>query len=174
MIIVRQPSHPGRTCPSRLPATAGGHCQRGFTLIEVLVAITLLAVGILAAATMQITALGGNSLANRVTTASTLAADTLESLMELPFDDPRLAATVPEAATATAADLGEALSDPETARSWEDELGQPAGFEVFWNVVEDYPLVDCKTIRVLVRRSDRGALRTIALDFVRMRPLSEL
>jgi type IV pilus assembly protein PilV len=145
--------------------------QQGFTLIEVMIAITLLAVGILAAASMQITALGGNHLAIRTTTASTLAGATIEELMSLEFEHDDLAAT------ATIAELTAAQTDPAALELLLDTahqpVEQPANFQIFWSVVDDYPLIDCKTIRVLVRRQDRGVLRDLALDFIKMRPLTE-
>ncbi|MFH7326196.1 prepilin-type N-terminal cleavage/methylation domain-containing protein [Desulfurivibrio sp. C05AmB] len=145
--------------------------QQGFTLIEVMIAITLLAVGILAAASMQITALGGNHLAIRTTTASTLAGATIEELMSLEFEHDDLAAT------ATIAELTAAQTDPAALELLLDTAHQPAeqpaNFQIFWSVVDDYPLIDCKTIRVLVRRQDRGVLRDLALDFIKMRPLTE-
>ncbi|OGQ00462.1 MAG: type IV pilus modification protein PilV [Deltaproteobacteria bacterium RBG_19FT_COMBO_60_16] len=50
----------------------------GFSLIEVLVAITILAVGLLALALMQTTAIKGNALASQSTVATQLAQDQLE------------------------------------------------------------------------------------------------
>jgi prepilin-type N-terminal cleavage/methylation domain-containing protein len=144
--------------------------QEGFTLIEVLVAILLLTVGILAAASMQVSALTGNSLASRLTQASTLAGATVEELMALGFEDDLLADTVP-AGTINSADssvLAAALNNLDTAVS---QAQQPEGFEIFWNVADNYPFVDCKTIRVMVRFGGRGVVRTVALDMVRMRPI---
>ena len=147
------------------------HYQHGFTLIEVLIAITLLTVGILAAAGMQISALGGNSLASRVTQASTLAGSTIEQLMSLDYDNPLLADTVG----------GGGLTDPSDASMLTPALNeltgvtvpdqQPDGFEIFWQVAAEYPFVDCKTIRVIVRRTDKGVMRSVAFDAVKIRAL---
>lgn len=154
-----------------------GQRQQGFTLIEVLIAITLLTVGILAAASMQISSLGGNSLAIRVTTASTLAGSTIEELMRLNYDHPDLDGTValdPPATFATTAlyseALNAALNDQANAATWPSATD---GFEIFYHVADNYPLVDCKTIRVMVRRDDRGVLRTLTMDFIKMRPMTE-
>lgn len=54
--------------------------KRGFTLLEVLIAIFILALGLLAVATMQISAVRGNRLGNEVTRATYLAQDKLEEL----------------------------------------------------------------------------------------------
>ena len=146
------------------------HCpEQGFTLIEVLIAITLLAIGVLAAAGMQISAIGGNHLAIRVTEASTLAGSTAEDLSGLGFDDPLLAPTVDPATVdpSDPATLAAALADLDTATQ---PAIQPDGFEVFWNVADDQPLADYKTVRVMARRLDRGnAERIVAVDFIIVR-----
>lgn len=59
--------------------------KKGFTLIEVLVGLVILAVGLLAIAGMQITSVKGNRFSGAVTQASILAQDRLETLRNLPF-----------------------------------------------------------------------------------------
>ncbi len=141
--------------------------QRGFTIIEVLVAITLLAIGILAAGSMQIAALGGNNLASRVTEASVWGGDTLETLMARGY---------------THASLVDGDGNGTAGLNCTDNTGTPAcladggptaqgGFTVFWNVADNFPINDCKTIRVIVRRSDKGVMKTVAVDFIKMRPI---
>lgn len=138
--------------------------QKGFTLIEVLIAMTLLVIGILAVASMQIASLRGNSHAIRVTTASTWAGDAQETLMGRSY---------------THADLVDdnangfnGLNNTDTAGSLAD--GGPivhGDFTVFWNVADNYPMFGCKTIRVLVRRSDLLFMKTISIDFIKMEPI---
>lgn len=60
--------------------------MKGFTLVEVLIAIAIFSIGFLAIAAMQITSVNGNSSARRVTEATLLAETQLERLMELPYD----------------------------------------------------------------------------------------
>ena len=62
----------------------------GFTLVEVLVALTIFAIGLLAIASMQITAIQTNSSANSVTATTALAEGVLEEFMALPPSDPLL------------------------------------------------------------------------------------
>jgi len=57
--------------------------QKGFSLIELLIAITLLSIGLLAAASMQGTALRSNVLANRNTVATAVAQQVMEDLMSV-------------------------------------------------------------------------------------------
>lgn len=66
--------------------------QKGFTLTELLVAMTIFAIGILSVATMQVTALQGNASANTVSVAGSLGASVLEEIISWDISDPRLAA----------------------------------------------------------------------------------
>ena len=52
----------------------------GFTLVEIMIALFILSVGLLAVATMQISAIRGNTMGNDVTHATLLAQDMLEQL----------------------------------------------------------------------------------------------
>ena len=54
--------------------------KRGFTLLEILIAVSIFAIGVLAVASMQISAIRGNRLGNEVTQATLLAQDKLEEL----------------------------------------------------------------------------------------------
>ena len=59
--------------------------EQGFTLVEVMIAIGVLAFGILAIASMQTSSLGGTSRANSLTEATTFAMDRMERVMILPY-----------------------------------------------------------------------------------------
>jgi prepilin-type N-terminal cleavage/methylation domain-containing protein len=64
--------------------------QTGFTLLEVLIAVVIFTIGILSVNAMQITAIGANTAANRITESTTWASDRVESLLGLDYDDPAL------------------------------------------------------------------------------------
>jgi type IV pilus assembly protein PilV len=73
--------------------------REGFTLIEVLVGLVILAVGLLAIAGMLLTTVKGNYFSNHLTQASYVAQDRLEFLKTIAITDNALTAgTHPEQA----------------------------------------------------------------------------
>ncbi len=66
------------------------HDQHGFTLLELLIAISIFAIGLLSIAGMQITAIRTNSSANTMTAGSALAGGILEEIMAWPADQAAL------------------------------------------------------------------------------------
>jgi type IV pilus assembly protein PilV len=66
-------------------ATVGGpRDSQGFTLVELMIALFIFAIGILAVASMQGEAIKGNSFSDLMTVANTLAEAKMEDLMGLP------------------------------------------------------------------------------------------
>ncbi|HXN07005.1 MAG TPA: prepilin-type N-terminal cleavage/methylation domain-containing protein [Nitrospiria bacterium] len=55
--------------------------EKGFTLVEVLISLALLAIGLLAAATLQTTAILGNKTSNEMSMGTLLGQQALEQLM---------------------------------------------------------------------------------------------
>ncbi len=138
--------------------------QNGFTLIEVLCALLVLAIGILGVAVLQNISIEGNSNAIRLTTAATWGGDAIETLMARPYDH---------------GDLVDDNNDGITGLNFTDTPGSPAdggplvhgNFTIFWNVADNYPVFGTKTMRVLARRQEKGTLRTVTLNFVKMEPI---
>ena len=64
--------------------------QRGFTLIEVLVGLIILAVGLLSVAGMQITSIKNYYSSNNMTQATIYAQDKIEYLKNLSYSDSNL------------------------------------------------------------------------------------
>ncbi len=64
--------------------------NKGFTLIEMMIALVLLAIGLLAIAGMQITAVRGNFFSHYLTQASYVGQDRLEILDNLPINSTEL------------------------------------------------------------------------------------
>ena len=69
--------------------------QRGFSLIEVLVGLVVIAFGVLSVAGMQLVSIKGNHFSSGLTQATTLTQNKLEELKYLPYDDPKLSSGQP-------------------------------------------------------------------------------
>lgn len=124
-------------------------CQGGFTVIEVMIAITILAIGLLGVASMQMNAIRGNSLSDNITCALALAEDKMEELMGLDYSDPALEDAIYENNN----DLTEvAKGQVDKQEALIDEAGKlNAGhFRRVWNIAEDTPIDDNKTVTVIV------------------------
>jgi prepilin-type N-terminal cleavage/methylation domain-containing protein len=120
--------------------------EAGFTLLEVIAAVSILTVGLLAVASMQAAAIQGNDKAYRVTEGATWAQNRLEYLMARPYDDPLLSID-PEGNT----DL--ASQDPD-------------GYTIT-HIVDDGPVTNTKLITVFATRQDRGATKIRRLTSIK-------
>ena len=90
--------------------------QRGMTLIEVLVALSILAIAILALAPLFTMSVRTNASAHQLTNANTLAREKLEELSGYPRNDPRLTiADGSNAAGPTGTTISGALIDTSNA-----------------------------------------------------------
>lgn len=67
--------------------------QEGFSLIEVLIALVILAIGLLGLALFQTTAIKGNAIASKWTVATELAQDRLERFRHVSWDNVDLASS---------------------------------------------------------------------------------
>ncbi len=122
--------------------------EKGLTLLEVLVAMVVLSLGLLALAKMQITAIQVNAASGRLTQGTAFAQDKVEQLMALPYADAKLDDQTP---------VGEFTTYTET---------RPAqGYTITWTVDQDTPAVGVKTINLKVTWSNRGRQKTFLLAF---------
>lgn len=121
---------------------------RGTTLIEVMIAMLVVAVGAIGALAIYKVQLGMNADARRITEATALARDLVEGMSLWPFDDARLSNDVPdndgdigdtdqafEADGTPVADHGE--TDLTKGSAVWTGLPSRAGFERYWNVAPD-------------------------------------
>ncbi len=69
------------------PREAHGRCQRGFASLEVLTAVTLVAIILLSVATMFLTAYSSVERSGKTTVAVALARQMFEDLRSLPYDN---------------------------------------------------------------------------------------
>ena len=156
--------------------------EKGFSLIEILIAITVFAIGILAVGKMQITAIQGNSKANHLTEAVTLAQGKIEELISLDYNDPLLAdgdgdgtdkdgiGTNDDGIDDSGNDFG--LNDNTVGNADGSEQYQVVGnlqYNIFWNIAPDEPTTDSKIIRVIVTWTHGGLTRNVSFDAVKAR-----
>lgn len=113
----------------------------GFTIVEVILAISILAIGLLATANMQVTAIRGNASARRTSERVTWAQDKFEELMTLSYSH---------------ADLAE-------SGNTHVEASPPAGYTVQWDVTDNTPVTNTKLITVTVT----GQGKTVQLTGVK-------
>ena len=113
--------------------------NRGFTLLEVLIAISILTVGLLAVGTMQISGIQGNSLGGKLTEGTAMAEDQLEKLIAAPYADVKNS-TSPK---------------------------QNGNYSIVWNVAEGNPLPKTKRVTVTVSWNDKGITRQTVLRRVK-------
>ena len=135
----------------------------GFTLLEVIVAIAILTFGLLAVASMQASSIRGNSFAGGVTEGTTWAGDQVERLMALSWDDPLLQDTDGDAAAGlnnTGFD-----NDPDTQGD-ADQQAIEGKYTIYWNMADDTPITNTKTINVIVTWTDHGVQKTVSLQRV--------
>jgi type IV pilus assembly protein PilV len=65
----------------------------GFTLIELLIALVILSIGLTALAGIQVSAIKGNAFSKRMTTAVSIADQTIEQLKNTPYNNIQSQAT---------------------------------------------------------------------------------
>lgn len=124
--------------------------EKGFTLLEVMFAIAILAFGILAVASMQTSSMYGNSAANRLTEGTSWAGNKMEELLTIPETD---------------AQLSSGTHGPETLMSGVSR------YDVNWEVIDSVdpsnPLDKAKLITVTVTWQDKGNPKSTQLRCIR-------
>ena len=156
--------------------------QNGFTLVELLIALVIFAVGILGVGAMQLTSITGNSKANRVSEASALAADRIEQILSMVYmpnnsnnngiddDGDTLidGADVDELRYVDVNNNGSAgLNDAPANADVGPLLSADGNYNVYWNVAVDHPIADTKTIRVIVVPTGSGS--NVVMEIVKGR-----
>ncbi len=123
--------------------------KRGFSLIEVLIAICVLSIAIMGLATLQSRGIRSNDLANRTTQAGALAQIKLEEFLH-------------KSASETFA--AGATNDPDNPI---DEAGNGGGiFSRSWAVQNDTPVPNAQTIEIEVIWNDIMGQHTVAVEGV--------
>ena len=132
----------------------------GFTILEVLVAMAIFSLGILAMASLQTGSVSGNASARFSTEAATHAQDIAERLMSLEYDPP------------PAVPISEFDPANNGTRAYTDSTGR---YTIDWTVEQNslngIAFVDCITnaigITVTVTWSSQGENRTVTINTVK-------
>lgn len=129
----------------------------GFTILEVLVALAIFFLGIMAVMALQTRSVQGNARARGVTDIAVCAADRLEKLIALPFNDPNLVAGNfnPD----QAADGIDNNYD-----GFIDEANESGSLSVAWTIADDWPILNVKTITVMVTNMHPNVQRTFTVQ----------
>jgi len=123
--------------------------SRGYTLIEILIAMAIFSIGILAVGAMQINSANSNTGARIHTEEYTWVVDQIERLTALDYDDDDLDSNDP--------------ADPDDFHSVDQDP-----YTVSWTVVDDTPVAGAKRISVTATGAHRRA-QPITIDFIKAR-----
>src|SRR5207245_10589572 len=104
-----------------------------------LMAMVMFSVAHLGLEKMHLTAIQVNTIANRLTQASTLVQDKAEQLLVMPYNDPLLADTTAPGSVTTYPNANNPDPSP-----------PPPGYAIRWEVDTDVPSVGIKTINIFV------------------------
>ncbi|UCE55634.1 MAG: prepilin-type N-terminal cleavage/methylation domain-containing protein [Desulfobacterales bacterium] len=108
--------------------------RRGFSLIEVVIALSVFSIGILAIATLVISSIDENASARRVTEATALAEDRLERMMALSYEN---------------------INDGESTEG---------AYTVSWDVAEDVMVEQTKSITITVTWRYHGSAHKVIIQ----------
>lgn len=135
--------------------------EKGFTLIEALIAMVVLTIGVFSLYSMQVVAIQGNATGNSISLASNFAAEQIEDVMNIAYAADNVQ---DENGDGTKQDLNSDGVDDNGGNFGLDNLDAAAdytvappnaNFTVFYNVAVDVPMPGTKTIRVLARDNSR-------------------
>jgi prepilin-type N-terminal cleavage/methylation domain-containing protein len=149
--------------------------NRGFTLIEIMIAMVIFVVGMLSVAAMQTSATKGNNTANRSTRAFTWCSDRMEVLMSLPYG--HLSLNEGEhSITGDAETITQTTDGIDNDYDGQiDEVGENGVVTITWNVVDNDgvtgsppPPDNTKSIAVTVFwRTPHGKQKSLTLNTIR-------
>jgi len=122
------------------------HCSiqkindKGFTIIEVLIAMVIFAVGILGLTKMQITSINTNADAGRYTEGSTWGVSKIEDIIATAYDD----ATLNNGTTGT---LTHGI------------------YSVAWTITDSVPIPNVKNINIVVTWDVKGKTKSFTANY---------
>ena len=143
--------------------------EYGFTLLEVLFAITIVAIGLLALATLLSNAMRGNNSAASYTIAANLAGDRLEKLMS-PNTSPSQLDDRDGDGLDGLKDIdfdGKDQTTSDADYALEGQTLNGRSFDIFWNVAADTPQPGNKTVCLIITWNERGKKKRLEYLYVK-------
>lgn len=142
--------------------------QKGFSLIEILIAMVILSVGLLSLSMLQSSAVKGNQRSNLLSERVIVATNHLEFLLTLPFDDTRLSDDAQMADDAFDHTPETDGIDNNGDGNIDDDLDDDVSdYTVQWNVEDTTS--DQKSITLSVTGDSPGQDQTTTLSTIRTR-----
>ena len=166
--------------------------SRGFSLLEVLLGITIFMIGMLGVTALNISSLKSNTFSGNMSEAVYQAADKLEEMMATDYDDlddiddgdGQLGdwdndglddddpADTDAPVTYKDGVLNFGLDDIEgDADASEEGIGKNDIYMVYWNVAVDEPVPNTTTVNVIVRWRVKDVWRQINMSTIRVQEL---
>jgi type IV pilus assembly protein PilV len=170
--------------------------SRGFSLLEVLMGVTVFMIGMLGVTALNISSLKSNTFSGNLSEATIIAADKIEELMSLEYtDDPDTTNDLLEdqdddGGKTTDQDVDEDGIDDDGGNFGLDDVGFDADdstdadadhedpglgkndiYTVYHNVAEGEPFDFCKRINVIVSWSIKDVPRQININTIRCREM---
>jgi prepilin-type N-terminal cleavage/methylation domain-containing protein len=132
--------------------------SRGYTIVEVMIALAVFSVGFLAYSGLQLSSSKGNLKSRWLTQAATYATDRIEMLLDLPFTDDDLAA-----GTHSPPDESDGIDNDNDGRV--DEAGESGPLDISWTVTDDAPIMNVKTIDITITWTDPFRQNAISVEY---------
>ena len=164
--------------------------SRGFSLLEVLLGVTVFMIGMVGVTALNISSLKSGAFSGNMSEATNLAASKIEELMILDYAD---VANMNDAGgqNGTDEDLlpdlpgnmdGDGIDDNggnfglgdcpgcngAAADHTDSGVGRNGMYTVYWNIAVDEPIEDNKTINVIVEWSIKDVPRRMNIETIRM------
>jgi prepilin-type N-terminal cleavage/methylation domain-containing protein len=138
----------------------------GFSLIEVMVSASLVAIGLLPVAYIQSGGLRGAAISYNLLAANNLAVQLSDSVRAVSYNDPRLTAT-DGTYVAPSSTLSNANPLKPDGTTWTGCQSSSCGYTVKWKIADNAALANTKSIDIQVSWNDYGLQRTYVLSVLK-------
>lgn len=121
--------------------------SNGFTLIEVVIALMIFSIGILAMQGLQLTSVKTNFAALTITRAIGQGIDTVERILALDYTNDLL------------------LAGNHDDTEFPDEWAHTKNTSINWEITDNEPMPHMKTVDLVITSIERGSSKTLAITY---------